>query len=226
MKEQLLLDFIELVTTPSFNNYIPTNNEIIIASLQSFSHQYVHLIGNNNTGKTHLLQAWVSLSNQDRPNQAIYVNAKTCQSISLLLHNYRFFAIDNIEELSESNQEALFNLYNHAKILGHNIFILTSSNKSVNSLLIREDLKTRVSSGIVFNIKTMLDVDLINALAILTKKQGIMIGNAEINYIVTHYSRNLGHQIRLIMELDKQAMQYKKNITIPFIKNIIQQESL
>jgi DnaA family protein len=215
---QLLLDLFNHEV--DFNDFIATGNEITLASLQSFSSQFTHIYGEHLSGKTHLLKAWVNLANSKYHN-ALYLEAnqlKLGALNELSLDYFRFIALDNIEHLDEELQIELFDLFNHIKLNNRDNYLLTSSGANLHTLNLRADLKTRIQSGLVLGVKSLSDADLLHALTIYTKREGIKIGENELKYILSHYPRNLGELIGLINGLSQQALREKKAITIPLIK--------
>lgn len=220
MIQQQLLDLFN--REYEFNAFIATGNEVSVSNIQSFSSQFTHLYGEHLTGKTHLLKAWVNLANHK------YHNARYLDATQLLIGDlrgvdldlFRFIAIDNIDLLSDELQIELFDVFNHIKLQGRNNYLLTSSNVNLNhSSTIRIDLKTRIHSGVVFALKSLSEDELFHALTIYTNREGIKIGETEIKYILTHYTRNLGKLIEFINQVSKTATMQKKAITIPLIKH-------
>lgn len=218
MSAQQLLDLFN--QNYDFNSFIASGNEITVANLQSFTNQFTHIYGEHLTGKTHLLKSWVNLAIA-RSQNAIYLDALELSSEQLNninLDEYRFIAVDNIDALSEDQQIELFDLFNHIKLNNRDNYLLTSSTLNLNNAEIRIDLKTRIYSGLVFGLKNLNESELLNALIIYSNREGIKIGEAELKYLLHHYTRNLGKLIQLIQKVSNSALTLKKTITIPLIK--------
>lgn len=218
MSAQQLLDLFN--QHYDFNSFIASGNEITVANLQSFTNQFTHIYGEHLTGKTHLLKSWINLATSRRQN-AIYLDAlelRSEQLSSINLDEYRFIAVDNINILSEEQQIELFDLFNHIKLNSRDNYLLTSSTINLNNSKIRVDLKTRIYSGLVFGLKNLNESELLSALTIYSNREGIKIGEAELKYLLHHYTRNLGKLIQLIQKVSNSALALKKAITIPLIK--------
>lgn len=217
MQPQLLDLF---VTSPSFNNFISFNNEQIVKLLQTNNNNYIHIVGAMHSGKTHLLTAWVREQHQ---NTAIYVDAAISKTeLRDLTEKYTFIAVDNVEHLDDEGQIELFDLFNKIKLNNLNKFLVTSSSANLETIkTLRIDLKTRLLSGICLNLKALNDMELQEALAVFIAKEGITLGIAEQNYLITHYTRNLGVLIQTIHKLAETAIMKKRNITIPLIKEVL-----
>lgn len=220
MVQQQLLDLFNREF--EFSNFISTGNEICIANLQSCSSQYTHIYGAHLTGKTHLLKSWINLANSRHKN-TIFCDAKTTnlKLRDLNLDEYRFIAVDNIDLLTPAQQIELFDLFNHIKLNNRDNYLLTSSSSHLNLSNLRVDLTTRILSGLVFALKNLNEGDLLNALSIYTKREGINIGTPELKYLLSHCPRNLGQLIDLINKSSAAALSAKKAITIPLIKQNI-----
>ncbi len=223
--QQPLLDLFDY--KPTFDNFMPTNNEIIVASLQSFSSQFTHIIGTSLSGKTHLLKAWVNLAHTQSKTSiyldynALSTNKKTSLNLQNIVDSYRFIAIDNIDLLSNKQQVLLFDLFNYIKLNDKNNYLLTSSKLNLESSKLRDDLKTRLLSGLNLNLKALNDECLLQALEIYINKEGIKISSIELNYLVNHFARNIGLLINAIHKISNIALIKKRNITIPLIKEAI-----
>lgn len=209
-----------------FNNFISLGNEITVASLQNFTHQFCHIYGSNNSGKSHLLKSWINLANQ-KYNAGLYLTNTDLSEISINdidLDTYRFIAIDNVDLTDEFEQIAIFDLFNKIRLANRDNYLLTSSTQNLNSINIREDLKTRLHSGIVFALKSMSEEDLLHALQIYTKCEQIKISDHALKYLLTHHSRNLGELTSAIYQISLLATQSKSAITSTLIKSTLNLE--
>ena len=167
-----------------------------------------------------MLKSWVNLASSRHQN-AIYLDARELineQLSGINLDELRFIAIDNIDTLNEDQQIELFDLFNHIKLNNRDNYLLTSSTINLNNSKIRVDLKTRIYSGLVFGLKNLNESELLSALTIYSNREGIKIGEAELKYLLHHYTRNLGKLIQLIIKISNAALALKKTITIPLIK--------
>ncbi len=219
MQPQLLDLF---VTSSTFANFIPLANEQAVDLLKNQSNQFIHIAGKKHSGKSHLLMAWVNLA-YTKGRTAIYIdsNQPITHNIRELTSKFSFIAIDNIDCLREEIQIALFDLFNSIKLNNRENYLLTSSTSALNTLNLRNDLKTRILSGLNLNLKTLNDNELKQALSTFTIKEGIRLDDVEQNYLINHYTRNIGDLIKATQRLAEAAVLEKRNITIPFIKQVL-----
>lgn len=221
MLKQALLDLFKQEC--EFDNFIQFNNQLAFTSLSTLTNQFTHLFGEHNVGKTHLLKAWVNLANR-KYNSAIYLMADELTSFSIYdidLDTYKFIAIDDIDNIDNDIQDALFKLFNRIKLTNGDTHLLTSSSSNLNQVSIRDDLKTRIHSGVVFQIRPLSDDMLMNALISYTNKIGLVINASELGYLINHTNRNLGEIIDLLNKISHYAVTHKKNISIHTIKQAI-----
>ena len=221
MLKQALLDLFKQEC--EFDNFIQFNNQLAFTSLSTLTNQFTHLFGEHNVGKTHLLKAWVNLANR-KYNSAIYLMADELTSFSIYdidLDTYKFIAIDDIDNIDNDIQDALFKLFNRIKLTNGDTHLLTSSSSNLNQVSIRDDLKTRIHSGVVFQIRPLSDDMLMNALISYTNKIGLVINASELGYLINHTNRNLGETSDLLNKISHYAVTHKKNISIHTIKQAI-----
>lgn len=212
---------------PTFNNFIASNNEMVSNALQQQASQFTHVVGGHLSGKTHLLKAWVDLALNKHKN-ALYVDANRLTeypTLRDLAMHYEFIAVDNISVLTDDQQISLFDLFNSIKLNNRNNLLLTSSENSLEGdATIREDLKTRILSGLNLTIKAPNDAELMDILAQYALNEGINIHASELNYLVNHYTRNIGTLINTMHKIVDIAMVEKRHITIPLIKQVLGQQ--
>ena len=215
MQPQLLDLF---VSSSSFTDYIPLGNENTFCLLQEQSTQFTHLTGAKFCGKSHLLQAWVNQAHTNGKT-GIYINSqdKNLPLLRDLALKFSFIAID-------MQQIELFDLFNFIKLNNRDNHLLTSSSQGLSHLpLLRPDLKTRLQSGVNLTLKPMNDEHLLQALNLFTTRNGIRLEQHEQNYLINHYTRNLGVLIQTIRKLAEIAVLKKRYITIPLIKQVLRQ---
>ncbi|MCX8514642.1 MAG: DnaA/Hda family protein [Burkholderiales bacterium] len=216
MQTQILALF---ETKPSFENFMPINNQHIVNLLTSYSQQFINIIGTKYSGKTHLLKAWCSQIGQT----AIYLTDTDINvSSDDLITKYTHIAIDDIDNLNDLQQIQLFNLFNALKLQKLNNQVLTSSSCALEKIPhLRDEFRTRFLSGINLTLKAPNDEELKNALIFFLSKESITMGSNECNYLINHYTRNIGLLIQATRKIADIAVTQNRNITIPLIKEIL-----
>ena len=100
--------------------------------------------------------------------------------------------------------------------------LLTSSLKIGQIHFKLNDLKSRICSDQILEIKELNDLEKINLLKKIALGRGWMLTDKVSNYILNHFDRDLYFLCNVIKNIDRESLSEKKNITIPFIKKIIE----
>ncbi len=196
--QQLLLD-IQPPPAPSFDNFIAGRNQEAIANLQaamqgSTPSNFIYLWGESGSGKTHLL------------NVAQALGAEIA---------------DDVHLLNESDQIALFNRFNSLKDTDK--VLITAGSHAPAQLSLREDLATRLAWGIVYQLHPLSDQEKSEALKAHAKDRGISLPDEVITYCLRYLRRDLPTLITTLDALDNWSLQTKKPVTVPLLKQILQQ---
>ncbi|MCK9635710.1 MAG: DnaA regulatory inactivator Hda [Methylobacter tundripaludum] len=232
MAEQLPLHF-EFRANQTFNDFFPGTNREIVTHLQrcvaGLGEQQIFLWGKSGLGKTHLLQAcchqaqrqnirsfYFDLAHAELPDPAILDG----------LDEYDVVCFDNIECIAGNAdwELAFFNFFNRHRDRGHKLIV--SSCAAPNDLAIRlPDLKTRLNWGLALKIQPLTDSDRIAALIFKADQMGFEIAPQTGRFLLTHYDRDLAGLWALLEKLDKASLAAKRKLTVPFLKQILNEDS-
>jgi DnaA family protein len=232
MAQQLPLHF-EFRANQTFDDFFLGINHEIVTHLQQCvagsGEQLVFLWGLSGQGKTHLLQACCHQA-QDQNFSSFYFDLaiSNLPDPSLLsgLEQYDVVCFDNIEQLAGNAdwELAFFNFFNRHRELGHKLIVSASS--APNAIAIQlPDLKTRLNWGLALKIQALSDDDKIAALSLKAKQMGFEIAPQAGRFLLTHYDRDLASLWALLEKLDKASLAAKRKLTIPFLKQILGEES-
>jgi DnaA family protein len=89
-------------------------------------------------------------------------------------------------------------------------------------LKLREDLRTRLGWGHVWALHAMGDDERRAVLISAAAERGLSLSPEVVDFILTRFSRDLGHLMQLLHHLDAYALQVQRTITIPLIKDMLQ----
>lgn len=181
----------------------------------SWSSNCLLIVGDRFSGKTHLSNIWQKKAGAEYTN---YLNINELLKKSEVLD--RNIIVENIDEIEEEFEENLFHIYNRAK--EQNKYLLLTSSKPIYELKFNlPDLKSRISSSLIVNIekpdeefqKTLFQKQFLD-------KQ-ISINEKVIDYIIPRIERSFEANSKIVDILNKKSIETKRNITIPFIKEIL-----
>lgn len=215
--QQLILD-IRPHTPKRFDNFVVGANSEVLLRLQAATRPHagelLYLYGAPGSGRSHLLEATRRAS--ARP--ALFLEARqagdfTADAGTLVL-------IDDIEQLDEIAQIALFRCFNSARRDGLAL-VLTGSVAPLH-LPLREDLRTRVGSALVFEIKPLSDADKARTLLDQAQARGMRVDGELVDYLLRHGRRDLPSLLAVIDALDAASLERKRPITLPLLREIMQ----
>jgi len=200
------------------------NNELINLIHQLFQDKKaseIYVYGLTGQGKTHVLQGLILKALASDKN-AIYIDCVDSFPEHLLdfIDQLSFISLDNIDLISNENQEVFFDLYNRARQAG--VVILVSGSSLPADLSVMKDLKTRLSLAAVYKLDVLNDELTIEVLNKQMNDRNLTIDSKIYEYLLKNYSRDLNTLVSAMNQLDKSSLQSKKAISIPFVKKVLQ----
>ncbi|MGK0419800.1 MAG: DnaA family protein [Candidatus Pseudothioglobus sp.] len=204
------------------DNFI-ANNELVNLINQLFLDKKaseIYVYGLSGQGKTHVLQG-VVLKALENDKNAIYIDCTDPfpEHLFDFINQLSFISFDNVDLISNENQETFFDLYNRARQAG--VVILVSGSGLPADLNVMKDLKTRLSLAAVYKLEELNDELTIDVLNKQMSDRNLTIDSKIYEYLFKNYSRDLNTLVSAMNELDKASLQSKKAISIPFVKSVL-----
>jgi DnaA family protein len=230
MNRQLLLDLMPALA-PTLNNYIPGPNVAPLAAARDLAAgRAIYFWGPPGCGRSHLLRALAS-----RPN-SVYLDAASgpaslwtlaqIESSEALLG---VVAVDDVHLMDESRQAGLFALYNRwreSTATGQAFALALAGDRSPLSMPLREDLRTRLGWDLVFRLDLLSDADKLTALTAHAANRGLRLAPEIINWMLTHYERDLRRLTALLDALDRYSLASGRSITLPLLRAMLAEPNL
>ena len=91
-------------------------------------------------------------------------------------------------------------------------------------LQVREDLRTRLGWGHVFQLHALSEPERRAVLRQSADARGVFLGDDVMDFMLSRFSRDLGSLMQLLEQLDAYALQTKRAITIPLIRSMLENE--
>ena len=216
---QLILDLLP-ENPPSLDNFVTGDNAEALAALAAWAapesrETYLLLYGGAGSGKTHLLRA-AAASYHDaaaRPDLDGITDAPFSN------HGPANFAVDNVEALSPAGQIVLFNLFNRLRAAGGRL--LSSAGQPPLGLPLREDLRTRLGSGLVYRLTPLSEDEQRTALAAQAEARALALPSGALDYLLTHTARDMRHLSALLTALDRYSLERQRPITMPLLREVL-----
>lgn len=200
-----------------FDNFYVGDNTQLFTLLQTFSESFIYFFGPTASGRTHLLQAVC------HRHHFFYLPLSQYKTFSPrvleALEEQIGVTIDDIDAVMGNREweEALFCFYNRA--CERKTKLVISGNTSPLQLnCFFSDLKSRLSSTLIFSLLPLSDEQKSKALQYRAKLRGLSLTDEVTRYLVHHYSRDMHDLLEMLERLDQASLIEKRKITIPLVK--------
>ena len=212
---QLLLD-IAPDWVPTLDNFVVGRNVELLSALRhalsgSASERCFYLWGEAGSGKSHLLQALVQQA-RVLGCSAAYVKGDVPELVQVV-------AIDDVLVLDDSQQIALFELYNKMRESGG--MLLVSGTAAPAHLSLRDDLRTRLGWGLVYQVHALNDAEKEQALQRHAQARGLVLPSEVTQYLLRHGRCDLPALLALLDALDAHCLRLKRGATVPLLKEVM-----
>lgn len=213
---QLILDLLP-ESPPSLDNFVAGGNLETLAALTGWlagnaSDTSFCLIGPAGSGRSHLLRA----------SGFAYADAAADGSLTELAAT-DLLAVDNVEQLDDAGQIALFNHFNRLKMHGGRL--LTAAPQPPVHLAVREDLRTRLGSGLIYRLQPLSDAEKAAALAAQARERALKLPPEAIDYLMRHAPRDMRTLSAFIVALDRYTLENKRAVTLPLLRELLTLET-
>ncbi len=217
--KQLVLD-IRQDAPPSFDNFVAGNNEELIAALRAtiLGASHLYLWGAVGGGRSHLLAAGVAEAQAAGRPAALLPGAQIADALPDTAD--ALIAIDDVDQLAEPAQIALFNAFNRAR-LNRQTLVLAGPCAPL-ALNLREDLRTRIGQCLIYEVQPLDDASRAAILAGQAERRGLRIGEDVVDFLLRHGRRDLPSLLATLDALDQASLERKRAITLPLLRELMQ----
>lgn len=212
-----------------FDNYLFAKTETkqaLEAFCQLDNLDFLYLYGETGTGKTHLLIACAEKV-QQLGFRVIYLSLaeliKTSQPAVLQsLEHADLLCLDDIEAVAGQPdwEVALFHCFNRLHDAKGSLLVATEHNPA-NTRIQLPDLRSRLATGLVYQLTNMTDEQKQQALVLQSQTRGLTMSEEVAQYLLRHYGRDMPALMTVLQQLDKASLQAKRKLTIPFIRQVL-----
>lgn len=218
--KQLLLD-LNAHEPPALDTFVTGQNGELLALLErvargavsGLGERFIYLWGEAGAGKTHLLRALGSLDG------AIYLGGEADEAALDFRPELRLYLLDDVADLSPAAQIAAFSLFNQVREQGG---VLVAAGPQPPALLaVREDLRTRLGWGLIYQLHGLTDAEKIAALEHAAAARGLALSAGVLPYLMTHFKRDMPSLAAMLDALDRYSLETKRPITLPLLKDLL-----
>ena len=209
---QLILDLLP-ESPPTLDNFVPGGNAETLTALSGWlaggrAETSFCLWGEAGSGRSHLLQA----------SGFAYVDAVFDPALASISEAEQL-AVDHVEALDEAGQITLFNQFNRLKMASG--MLLTATGQPPAHLALREDLRTRLGSGLIYRLQPLSDGEKAAALAAQAKERALKLTPEAIDYLMRHAPRDMRTLSRFVVALDRYTLEHKRAVTLPLLRELL-----
>ena len=90
-------------------------------------------------------------------------------------------------------------------------------------LPLRDDLRTRLGHGLVFEVVALADDDKAAALAVYARERGFGLSGDVIGYLLAHGRRDMASLVAALAALDRMSLSAKRPISVALLREWLQQ---
>jgi DnaA-homolog protein len=188
---------------PSLDNYVAGANAEALERVRALAagrlqEAIVYLWGEPGSGRSHLLRA------ASRANPALVL-------------------ADDVETLDEAAQQALFIAINAARDGGAPV--LAAGNAPPVQLALREDLRTRLGWGLVYQLKPLTDPEKALHLRSEAARRGLRLADEVVWYLLNHLPRDLASLNAVLDRLDRHSLARQRPVTLPLVREVLSNDN-
>lgn len=226
---QLALD-IGLPVGLTLENFLPGSNEQVLQHLRSTvlapdrPCNPVYLWGGTGTGKSHLLKATVAaLDGQGARVGWMDAGVALPHAFD---EGWDAIVLDDVQHYDAGQQAAAFNWFVNASspACGPARRILAAGNLPPADLPLRDDLRSRLGWGHVFQLQALDEAGCRVALRQQATARGLVLADEVLDYVLVRFSRDMTSLMQLLARLDQFALQNQRALTVPLLRSMLQDE--
>jgi DnaA family protein len=128
-------------------------------------------------------------------------------------------ADDDVEALDAAGQQALFNAINSAREDGGTV--LAAGAAPPAQLALREDLRSRLGWGLVYEVKPLSDAEKAVFLHAEAARRGLRLSDEVVWYLLTHVRRDMPSLRALLEQLDRASLEQHRPVTLPLVREAL-----
>jgi len=182
---------------PTLENFVQGANAELLERLRELAagrcrEAMIYLWGAPGSGRSHLLAA------SARPGVTI---------------------ADDVEALDQAGQQALFNAINRAREDAGSV--LAAGAAPPAQLALREDLRSRLGWGLIYEVKPLSDAERAVFLRVEAARRGLRLGDEVVAYLLTRVRRDMPSLHALLEQLDRASLEQHRPVTLPLVREAL-----
>lgn len=227
MNKQLPLGVV-LRDGASFDNYVSGENDEALSGLRACAEgreNFVYLWGASGCGKTHLLHA-LSRQLSHQGETVVYLPLSDAEALAPQalagLEDVRLVCLDDLNAIAGKAawEEAIFHLYNRLREQGNRLVVAADRPPAALGLAL-PDLQSRMTAGLVYHLRTLDDAQKAAALQLRASRRGIDLPPDVAGFMLRRCPRDMASLFDFLDHLDLAALAAQRRLTIPFVRQML-----
>ena len=191
--------------------------------------RWIYWWGPQGSGRTHLLNALGNAAQQlglehfhlspHEPSAWIRLEEKLAKLGAS--NQPSAITVDDVDCLDERQVAALFRILNEIQA-SKAIYIFMTGNAAPGALTLREDLRTRLGWGLIFQTHLLGDDEKIEALQQAAEARGLVLSPDVLPWLLNRFYRDMPNLMALIDALDAYSLETKRAVTLPLVRELLQ----
>ncbi len=249
MKTPLPRQFaLDISHTPkaTLDNFLPGKDLALLSNLRSLvdswvtkqsssaldnplNQRWIYWWGPEGSGRSHLLSAIENAAEQLEvehfslsPTEPIsWVRLEEKMSFLGELTKPSVITVDDVDRLDERLVAALFRILNGVQA-SKAIHIFMAGRAAPASLELREDLRTRLGWGLIYQTHLLDDDEKIQALEQAAQARGLVLSPDVLPWLLNRFYRDMPNLMALMDALDSYSLETKRPVTLPLVRELLQ----
>ena len=229
----------------SLENFLPGKDLALISALQNIEHswkssdcrdasnplnqRWIYWWGPEGSGRTHLLDAIANAAvyagiekiSLTPAEPASWVRLEENMSAMAQSKTPTVITVDDVDQLDERLVGSLFRILNTVQA-SKAIYIFMAGEAAPANLKLREDVRTRLGWGLVFQTQLLDDDEKIQALGEAAKARGLVLSPDVLPWLLSRFYRDMPSLMALIDALDAYSLETKRAVTLPLVRELLQ----
>ena len=220
--KQLALDLAR-APAPTLENFVVGRNGELAQSLRhlgagSARERFVYLWGVAGCGRSHLLEATVAAM-RGAGARAACIACAPGSHLPEGLERMDCVALDDVDRLDPEQQIGAFHLYNALR--ERDCALLAAGASPPAQLPVRDDLLTRLSWGLVYQVHALTDEEKAQALADRAEKLGFRLAPEVCDFMLTRGRRDMPSLLAMLDAIDRYSLETKRPVTVPLVRDVL-----
>lgn len=225
--QQLVLD-LGLARVPSLDDFRVGDNQAALVHLREWAQRGLvfrsavptYLWGSSGVGKSHVLRA-VQDELQQRGVAVGFCDAST-RDAEDFDERWGAVVMDDVDQYDAPQQHSAFKWFVNAQTA--RCPVLAAGAGPASALALRADLRTRLASGLAFELRPLDEAGCREVLQTSARARGLVLGDGVLDFVFARFSRDLASLVQLLDRLDQFALSAQRSITIPLVRSMLESE--